>query len=91
MSEGGPMSPSASAPAAAAEEQENIVHLSPDMLPSGASPKSGDKLVFVVSGDPDQNGDIPGYFEASEPSEPNEESQWAEGMRKAMSPQAESE
>lgn len=67
----------------------NIVHLSPDMLPPGLNPKPGDRLTFVVSGEPDGEGDLPGYFEgAGKGSGEDEDGQWARGIREEMSPTA---
>ena len=78
----------AAAPEGAAAGAENIVHLSPDMLPGGAAPKSGDRLTFVVTGDADEEGDIPGYFEGAPAGKDDSEAAWADDFRKQMSPTA---
>lgn len=59
---------------------QNVVTLSPDMLPPGFQPKDGDKLTFCVQGEPDENG-VKGYFEA--PAAPEED--WESGFKKSMS------
>ena len=75
-----------------ADGDQNIVHLSPDMLPAGTAPKPGDRLTFVVSGEPDGEAGVPGYFEpASEQAETggNDDAKWADDFKSSMSPTAE--
>lgn len=70
-----------------ADAGENIVYLSPDMLPDGASLKPGDRLTFVVTGEPDGDKDVPGYFEApQEAPEQDEDAKWADDFKAGMSP-----
>lgn len=73
MSEGG-------GTATAAPEQ-NTVTLSAELL-GGLAPKSGDKLMFNVTGEPDKDGSVSGFFE---PPAAEGES-WEDGFRKDMSP-----
>lgn len=68
-------------------EDKNTVVLSADHFPQGIKPKNGDKLTFCVTGEPDEEGNVSGYFEAGE----GKEETWEDGFRKSMSPTAPAE
>lgn len=68
---------------------KNSVVLSADHFPEGMAPKEGDRLTFCVTGTPDSEGNITGYFErASAPETEETGKSWEDGVRKKMSPMA---
>ena len=78
-------------PAAAPETgDKNTVVLSADHFPEGMSVKDGDKLTFCVTGAPDSEGNVSGYFEAADAGKPSGED-WEADFRKSMSPTASQE
>lgn len=60
------------------------VMLGPDML-GDIKPKSGDKITFCCTGDPDSEGNVTGYFEMGQSGSGGGEN-WEDGLRKEMSP-----
>lgn len=67
----------------AAEAMPESVTISAELL-GGVPVKSGDKLRFCATSDPDEDGNVQGYFESAEVEdapEPEEES-WEEGALK---------
>lgn len=62
-----------------APEQQSVT-ISADLL-GGVPVKSGDKISFCATSDPDEDGNVQGYFEAAEEEAPAEES-WEEGALK---------
>jgi hypothetical protein len=68
---------------------KNTVMLSADHFPSGMAPKDGDKLTFCVTGKPDEEGNVSGYFEPAAGGNKGEGmDEWANDFRKSMSPTA---
>lgn len=72
-----------------APEQETVT-ISADLL-GGVPVKSGDKIRFCATSDPDENGDVQGYFEAAEEAEEVEEDEpeaepkdWQEELKNVM-------
>lgn len=65
----------------------NQVDLPMELLPEGMTVKAGDKLTFCVTGDADENGNIPGYFMQSKTSGGDKsDDDWDDQFRAAMSP-----
>lgn len=89
---GGELGAETPAPASPAPEQgeKNTVVLSRDHFPEGMAVKDGDKLTFCVTGEPDSEGNVSGYFEAGGEGKPAEDD-WEAGFRKEMSPTASQE
>ena len=75
----------------AAQGEKNVVTLSADHFPPGIKPKDGDKLTFCVTGEPDDEGNVSGYFEASDGGEKSGKEDWDSHFTKSMSPVAPSE
>jgi|SRR5208282_6495617 hypothetical protein len=77
------------APPQPASEQggKNIVVLSADHFPEGAAVKDGDVLQFHVTGQPDSEGNVSGYFEGAGAADEKEET-WEDMVRREMSPTA---
>lgn len=71
-------------------QQANTIHVAASDLPEGVEPKAGTKIMFCITGPPDAEGDVPGYFETSDHEEENENegTSWEDDFRKSMSPTA---
>lgn len=66
---------------AATPEQESVT-ISADLL-GGVPVKSGDEIRFCATSDPDEDGNVTGYFKAAEvEAAPEEEETWEEGALK---------
>ncbi len=63
---------------------KNIVMLSADHFPKGMAPKEGDKITFCVTGQPDSEGNVSGYFESMGGEKP--EMDWDAMARADLSP-----
>lgn len=62
-------------------EQESVTI--PAELMGGMSPKKGDKMTFCCTGDPDESGGVPGYFESAKGDGGDD---WEKGFMADMSP-----
>lgn len=66
---------------------KQTVMLSADHFPPDMQPKDGMKLTFCVTGDPDSEGNVTGYFEGGDAPDAS----WEKDFRQAMSPRSEGE
>ncbi len=71
-----------------AETPQETVTISADLL-GGVPVRNGDKLRFCATSDPDENGDVQGYFEVAEEvdEEPETEAEpkdWQEELKTVM-------
>lgn len=64
---------------------KNSVMLSSDHFPDGMAPKKGEKLTFCVTGDPDSEGNVMGYFEPMGGKQ-DDGTSWEDDFKKEMSP-----
>lgn len=76
------------------DKDRNMVSLSANHFPPGVKPVAGARLTFCVEGEPDEEGNVMGYFEAGKgdgknPSEGMDD--WSKDFRKSMSPSAKPE
>lgn len=72
------------------EPNANTIHIAAADLPAGVQPQAGTKLTFCITGPPDAEGDVPGYFETSDHDEAaeGEGTSWEEEFRREMSPRS---
>ncbi len=73
--------------------EKNTVMLSADHFPKGVKLADGAKLTFCVTGNPDSEGNVSGYFEEAGAEEPGREGEnddpgngWADDFKRFMSP-----
>ncbi len=72
-------------------QNKKLISLSSDHFPGGMKPKAGMRLTFCVEGEPHEEGNVMGYFEAGKgdgknPSEGMDD--WSKDFRREMSPTA---
>lgn len=91
-----------SGPSTQGTGEGNILHISKADLPAGVEAAEGTKLTFCITGPPDADGDIPGYFEtdgsqpqaeapaeeAGEGGDDNQEMSWEDEFMHHMSPRS---
>lgn len=75
---------------APARGEKNTVVLSADHFPAGITPKDGEKLTFCVTGSPDSEGNVSGYFEAGGEAGAGM-NDWEQDFKASMSPQSKQE
>lgn len=63
-----------------AESESKDISINP-----GIPASKGDKLTFCVTGDPDEDGNVTGYFETGESDGADESEQWEKDFRKSFS------
>ena len=68
------------------EGSKNVVMLSADHFPKDMTPKDGDKLTFCVTGAPDSEGNVSGYFEPMGGASADADDGGEADFRKEMSP-----
>lgn len=83
--------PAAEEAPAADQAEKNVVTLSADHFPPDIKPKDGDKLTFTVTGEPDEQGNVSGYFEATGGDGKPGTKAWESNFKKFMSPTASAE
>jgi hypothetical protein len=67
----------------------NTIHVAAADLPSGVDPVAGTKVMFCITGPPDAENDVPGYFEtSSEDGAADKGTSWEADFRKSMSPRS---
>lgn len=67
-----------------ASDGKKTVMLSADML-GGMQAKSGQKLTFCCTGDPDKDGNVAGYFEPMDGAGGDQTESWEDDFRKDQS------
>lgn len=69
-------------------DTDDSVQIPMENFPEGMAIKSGDRITFYVTGAPDDNGQVSGYFmdKADEKGDENKDSSWDNDFRAAMSP-----
>lgn len=70
---------------------QNTVMLSRDHFPMDMSPKKGQKLTFCVTGNPDSEGNVSGYFEGGSKDGEAKMDDWETEFKDSMSARAESD